>query len=203
MAVSSFVYPDIIPSVSGFNVMTPTELEINGINGVEHITENSGERWYIELKYSILARPEALEILAHLQRLQGSTNISLIKDLGFTNRGTWAGTPLVNGNDEHGLEVDADGFLQNSAIGRVCDRIKIGDRVHSLVEDFTTTSNTGGTLELANEIINIPADNTAIITDPSLLTIRARWLDPSQIRQFQGNKSYIRNVSLTFVESLA
>lgn len=203
MAVSSYLYPELIPSESGFNILTPTEMQLNSINGVEQITENSGERWYIEMKYNFLRRHEAMELQAHLLRLRGSTNISLIRDQGFTQRGSWAGTPRVNGVNEYGLELDIDGLATNQAIALPCDRFKLGNRVHQVVEAVTTTTNVAATLQLANEIIDIPANNTEIITNPALLTIKARWLRPEEMRQFSGNKSFFKNIRLTFIESLA
>jgi hypothetical protein len=202
MAVQSYIFPNITPSLAGFNVITPTEMNINGINGVEHITENSGERWHVELQFNFLRRDEAKDLEGHLMSLRGSTNISLIKDLGFVQRGLWPGTIRVNGANEHGLEVAVDGLATFTEIAAPCDRIKIGDRVHSLVSGLRTTSSTSANLQLANEIINIPADNTQIITDPDLLDIRCRWLRPDELRQFRGNKSFFRNIRLTFIESL-
>lgn len=203
MAVSTFLYPELIPSEAGFNILTPTEMQINSINGVEQITENSGERWYIEMKYNFLRRHEAMELQAHLLRLRGSTNISMIRDQGFVQRGTWGGTARVNGTNEYGLELNIDGIATNQVIAQPCDRFKLGNRVHQVVEPITTTSNTNAILQLANEIIDIPADNTTLITDPALLTIKSRWLRPEEMRQFSGNKSYFRNITLTFIESLA
>jgi hypothetical protein len=75
--------------------------------------------------------------------------------------------------------------------------------VHQVVEAVTTTTNVAATLQLANEIIDIPANNTEIITNPALLTIKARWLRPEEMRQFSGNKSFFKNIRLTFIESLA
>ncbi|MGB0734168.1 MAG: hypothetical protein ACPGPF_10390 [Pontibacterium sp.] len=201
--MSIFTFPNLVPSQAGFNVVSNSGLEFNENNGIEYVNNRPGERFFIEMTFAILKKEDALTLKGHLQQLMGGQNYSLIKDLGFTQRGNWSGTPRVNGALEYGLTLSADGMGGNQTVARVGDRFKLGDRVHELVTDVTTNASGQATFTLANEIIDIPADDTLLLTDLNDLTFKCRWLNPEEIQQFNGNKSYFRNIKLTFIEALA
>lgn len=200
---SEFAFPDIVPSTCGFNIVPDSDMEIGKVNGYESITENTGERWYVDLTFNILRRADAMAIRSHLMRLRGSVNKSLIKDTSYQKQGSWMNTIRVKGSNQYGMYLDADGMLASSTPIKANDRFKLNGRVHEVLDDVNSDANGNGRIYVANEIINIPADNTVLTHQVEALTVACRWLDPSEIKQFQGNKSYYRNIKLSFIEALS
>lgn len=202
MAVSVFAFPDIIPSRSGFNIVPATQIEISKVSGHEYVSDFAGERWHVELHFNVLTRVEAMAIRSHLLKLRGSRNKSLLRDFSYQPRGSWGGTIRVKGTDNYGMYTDCDGSTPLVTTVYEGDRFKLGNRVHEVVDDATADANGNLTLNVANEIIDVPADNTILKWQPEQLTIACRWTKPTEIKQFAGNKSYFKNIRLSFIESL-
>ena len=80
---SEFAFPDIVPSTCGFNIVPDTDMEIGKVTGYESITENTGERWYVDLTFNILRRADAMAIRSHLMRLRGRADT-------FTSGTSWS-----------------------------------------------------------------------------------------------------------------
>lgn len=201
--MADYLFPNIIPSQAGFNIISPSELEISELSGVEYITNANYERWFVDLRFSVLKRSEAMQLRGHLMKLMGGRHRSLITDLGFVNTGPLNGTIRINGANEYGTQVSLDGMPANSTQANAGDRIKIGKRVHELTDTLTTNASGQAIAHLGNEVIDIPADNEVVEVDPANLSIACRWVDPTEMRQFSGNKSYYRNISLSFIEAFA
>lgn len=201
--MATFIFPNLVPSVSGFNINYNSKIDVNPNSGIESIVENPGERWVISLRYAVLRRGQAMELRGHLNDLRGHVNKTLITDLGYQDTNPLPGTPRVDGAGQYGLIINVKGLLANQQVGQPGQRFKLGNRVHEITQNAVSDSTGRATLYLANEIIDTTADNQTIETTPSLLSITCRWSDPRQINQLQGNRSYFRNVRLTFMEALA
>lgn len=202
MSVQTLLYPNLSPSTCGVNLVSSSSLDTNAYSGVEYVSENAGEKWYVELFYNVLERSDAMLLRSFHHALRGSVNKCLIKDWTYAHS-VLAGSPLVNGSGEYGLELNADGLATSSNIASPGDRFKLGERLHEITDTVTSNATGQAVFPLANELIDIPNDNQALITDINLLTIKCRWTNPEQIKQFQGNKRYYRNIRLSYMESLA
>lgn len=200
--MGSVIFPDLVPSVSGFNVVFNTRMAISGLNAVEQIIDNPGERWEVSLVYRILRRPEAMLLRSHLHELRGHVNKSVMRDLGHDNAGALPGTPVVDGANQYGNVLNIKNVAISQIVAMPGHRFKLGNRVHEITRMATSNSSGRATLYLANEILNLTTDNASLETSSSNLTFSTRWSDPKQINQLQGNKSTFRNVRLNFIEAL-
>jgi len=135
----------------------------------QQIFDWQAQRWAGSVSLpSRMDRASAEEWLAFLLALRGKFGTFLMGDpAGATPRGTWAGTPLVNGASQTGLTLAVDGFSVG-ATGKKGDWFQLGSgsssRLYKLTEDFTANGAGQATLDFWPRLRSSPADNDPLIS---------------------------------------
>jgi len=181
-------------------VQANTKALFSPYNQVEEIWQGSGEKWLVSLYYRVLKREDGIALRAHIHRLQGQVNRTQIRDFSHINRGSFAGTPLVNSAGQYGLVLNVKGFTANTAVAFAGDRFQVADRLHELTADVISDVLGNATLPLWPEIINSPAINEPLIT----LNPRSKFMvkDPMQMPDFARSARFFKDIRLDFIETL-
>lgn len=127
-----------------------------------------GERWEVQLSLPPMRRAQAAAWQAFLLALRGMAGTFLLGDPDApAPRGTWAGTPLVNGAGQSGAVLALDG-LSNGATIKAGDYLQLGSgstaRLHMVLQDVTVGGSGVAVLDLFPRLRGAPADNAAIVT---------------------------------------
>lgn len=200
--MSIFDFPALPVSKCLFVPLFNGDLEINKTSGHENVKDYPGERWVVQYQFKVLTTEEAFLLREHLSKLRGVLNKSRLYDTLYTaQRGSWGGTPVVDGANQYGLYVDARGFAPNQVVAKSLDRCLIGNQLMELSDDATANANGQARLYFTNELRNLTTDGMPITADISALRTIGRWTRPEQIRQLTGTKRLYRNITLDFVES--
>lgn len=135
--------------------------------GQQQLVRHQGGWWEAEVTLPPMMRADAEEWIGFLMSLRGRWGTFLLGDPNATSpRGTWAGTPLVNGASQTGETLNVDGFSAG-ATARRGDYITLGSggsaRLYKVLSDETAA---GGamTLDLFPRLRESPADNAAVAT---------------------------------------
>lgn len=179
-----------------------TKISRSAFSNHEHIIENPGELWVVQYSFRVLTNAQGRILKQHLSQLRGSVNKSRLYDTKFKEQtGTWAGVPRVNGANQYGLILEADGFNPNQLVAGALDRCLINDQLMEINEDCYSDEFGRTTLKFTNELRNMPTDNSVIISDVDSLKTIGRWVKPEQIQQLSGNARVYQNVTLDFEEA--
>lgn len=135
--------------------------------GQQQLVRHQGSWWEAEVTLPPMDRIDAEEWIGFLLSLRGRWGTFLLGDPNATSpRGTWAGTPLVNGASQTGETLVVDGF-SGGATAKRGDYITLGSggsaRLYKVLSDETAA---GGamTLDLFPRLRESPADNAAVTT---------------------------------------
>ncbi len=137
---------------------------------VDQVVRWSGEVWQIEVTLPNMFRDDAEEFNAFLLKLRGSYGTFLMGDPNAVNpRGSWGGTPVVDGADQMGDTLNIKGLTPSvNNIGRVGDYIQIGTgqnaRLHKLLDNVNSNSDGEASLTIAPNLRYSPLDEAAIVT---------------------------------------
>jgi len=188
------------PSKGGFNIAHNTEMDVSAVNNSQRIAVNPGESWVVSWSFSVIEKTQAHEMRALLNKLRGHQHTVHLFDHTYAHKIGWPGNPVVSGTGQYGTLLNISTNRSNTIIAKATDRFVLGGQLVELTEDAVTNNAGNCELVLANEIRNIPASGTPLITN--LLAMRGvfRWANPSQINQFVGNKRLYRSIKLDFVE---
>ena len=190
------------PSSGGFNILHNTELTQSKVNNSQHIAISPGEQWHVTWRFSVIEAEAGKALRALLNKLRGHQHAVRLKDNKYRHVTPWLGEPVVDGVHQYGLQLDVQTSANNTLIASATNRFRLGDQLIELVDDAVTDSAGKCTLQLANEIRNVPSHNQPLITDISSLFGVFRWSKPDQIKQFEGTKRLYRGICLDFVEVL-
>jgi len=127
------------------------------------------EMWTAQLLLPPMSRAQAEDWIGWLVSLNGMEGSLLAGDpLGASPRGTWAGSPLVNGAIAAGARsFAADGFTAG-ATGKRGDWLQFGSassaRLHKVAKDFTANGSGQATIDIWPRTRYVIADNASFIT---------------------------------------
>ncbi|TAK45266.1 MAG: hypothetical protein EPO27_10630 [Betaproteobacteria bacterium] len=146
----------ITPNVAGGVSSSP-------FTGEQQVYMHPGEWWMIELRLGAMNRADAEEWLGALLGLNGPEGTFLAGDpLGAAPRGTWTGSPLVNGASQTGKTLAIDGMAAG-ATGKRGDWFQLGSgsstRLHKLTADFTANGSGEATIDFWPRLRASPANN--------------------------------------------
>ncbi|OFC71820.1 hypothetical protein [Alteromonas confluentis] len=203
MTVTTYDFPDAVPTGTGLFVLRfNSQLDTNDYSGHEFVVDNAGERWMVRRHWPVLFAEERDELYKLLARLRGPVNKVRMKDPKFTaQKGTWAGSPVVDGGGQYGLYVDVRNFGPSQMVAAALDRFMIGGQLLEVRDDVTSNASGKARIYLNNELRNIPANGTTLISDVNGLSSTCRWTNPKQVEALAGNKRIYRDVTLDFMES--
>lgn len=134
----------------------------------EQVQAHPGRMWLAELSLPPMLRAQAAEWAAWLLSLNGAEKTFLMGDPDAkTPRGTWAGTPLVDGASQSGTTIDIKG-LSNGATVKPGDYFQLGSGADAELKmnlsDLTAGAGGTLTLDIWPQIRTAPADGAAIVT---------------------------------------
>lgn len=166
---------------------------------------HQGQAWKgWEVTYPPLERADAEDVVGFLLALNGREGTFLMGPaVGRTARGTWAGSPVVNGAGQSGNTLAIRG-LTDGATGKAGDWLQLGSgasaRLHKLTQAFTASGSPTGqvTLDLWPRLRAAPADGATVTVSNPLGLWR---LDAPQVSWDVG-EAQIYGVSFTCSEAL-
>lgn len=171
---------------------------------VDQVVRWSGQVWEMEIGLPNMFRDDAEEFNAFLLKLCGSYGTFLMGDPNGVNpRGSWAGTPVVDGIDQMGHSLNIKGLTPSTAnIGRVGDYIQLGtggnSRLHKLLEDVDSDADGKATLTLSPSLRYPPPDEQAIIFQNA----RGLFRLSENVNGFSINDNSIYGVSFKAIETV-
>lgn len=174
MAIS---YPLNLPTSIGVANITLTAANVvatsmSPFTYKQQVVRHTGQAWQADVKVPSVQKDLAEPWITFLMSLNGPTGTFLLGDPSGKNpRGsaaTTTGTPVVNGADQTGAELDIDG-LPTSTTGYLLagDYIQLGGgataRLHKVLTDVNTDASGQATLDIWPEITSAPADNSTVV----------------------------------------
>lgn len=130
--------------------------------------ELTGARWFASYSLPPMLRASAAAWIAFLVALQGRAG----RFYGFdpdakTPRGTWAGTPLVNGGSQTGSSLILDGFTAGATV-KAGDLFGVNGELKMITADGTADGSGNLTISFKPSLRAAPADDAAITsTNPT------------------------------------
>lgn len=203
--MSDITFPTLsrIPRDLRFGVIWNTQVFSSPLTQSVQTIEIVGARWQASFSLSDREEADTVLIQAHLMKLRGRANRSLIYNFARpTPRGTIAGTPLVNGASQTGAALAIDGctvgttLLAGDFIG-----VAVGSGTELKMVTADATANGSGEMTLAIEppLRASPSDNAAITTTRPT----ARFMLTSDDVQWLTKPGVRTDVELSFVEVFA
>lgn len=190
MAIS---YPLSMPTVA-----RPKNISLRAVSVVamsqspftlrQQILQHQGQRWEADITLPPMRRTNAEQFVAFLLSLGGRFGTFLLSPFPCTARGsasTAPGTPLVNGANQTGSQLNFDG-APSSAVGylKAGDFIQLGSgasaTLHKVLVDANSSVGGAVTVDIWPSIRNAPADNSpVIVSSPAglfrLATNETQW----------------------------
>jgi len=169
-------YPLALPTHTGIARVRLIARDVVGVstspfNFKQQIFRHQGQRWEADITLPAMPRADAEQWASFLLRLRGAYGTFLLGDpLNATPRGTASatpGTPVVNGANQTGDELDIDG-LPTSETGylKAGDYIQLGSgstaTLHKVLEDVNSNASGEATLNLWPKVRTALADNAAV-----------------------------------------
>lgn len=165
-----------------------------------------GSRWEGEVTLRPYTYDDTADIRAFLAKLRGKANTFLYGDPDYLikgPRGSFAGTPLVAGASQTGNTLDVDGFtaLQTN-VARAGDYIQLGtgasSELYMVTDDADSDSSGAATLNLNRNLLNSPANNSAIVSTGAKGVFR---LSENTI-EWNSDQSSVTDITIAFMEVL-
>lgn len=153
----------ITPNSASWSLQDNAATSVSFLSGFTQRRSYGGERWVVTLTYVNLQPAARAELSSLYTKLASGDNQIDLEKHGQTNRGSFGGTPLVNGAGQLGKSLVCDGA------GTVTNWIREGDffEVNNELKMATADANSSSgavTLSFVPRLRSSPADNAAITT---------------------------------------
>lgn len=132
------------------------------------VQAHQGQTFRAEVSYPPLERADAEDVIGFLLSLNGREGTFLMGDpVGRAPRGTWSGSPVVNGAGQTGNTLAIRG-LNDGATGKAGDYLQLGSgsstHLHKLMQAFTVSGSPTGyvTLDIWPRLRASPANGDAV-----------------------------------------
>jgi hypothetical protein len=151
----------------------PTRLTVRSVQpllvSVAHslkrqVRSRGGQRWGFTVEFPPMLRDQLAPVLAFvLAQRGGYETFTFYHPLDTTPRGSWSGTPLVNGGSQTGRSVAVDGFASYGTV-KAGDWVKFGgsNKVYIVTADVTADEYGVMTLPIEPALVASPANNASI-----------------------------------------
>lgn len=140
-------------------------------SGETEVQQHDGQIWHGTANYPPLARADAELLITFLLELDGMYGTFTMTPPGAeTPRGTAAGTPLVRGGSQTGVDLLTDGWTPEQLVLLKGDYIQLGtgltSRLYKSLRDATSDVSGNADLVLWPRLkaSTSPADNATIVT---------------------------------------
>ncbi|MGE0206043.1 MAG: hypothetical protein AB7E70_20930 [Hyphomicrobiaceae bacterium] len=147
---------------------------ISPFNGFSMTVEQIGAMWHAQYTLPPMSRSQAAAWLAFLVNLNGRGGRFYGYDPDCrTPRGTWAGSPVVNGSNQGGASLILDGFTAGATV-RAGDYFQVGTELKMVTADGTADGSGNLTVSFKPVLRGPPADDAAIVsTNPVCIMMLA------------------------------
>lgn len=137
-------------------------------SGAQQVQLNNGMMWRFSVDFPPMSAAQAREWAGTLSQLNGRFGTFLFGDpLWKAPRGTWAGSPVVDGAGQSGQGLALRDFTPG-ATGLKGDYFQIGSgsssRLYMITVDFTADGSGNATLDVWPRLRGAPVDGSAIVT---------------------------------------
>lgn len=157
-----YAFPALTPNVSAWALKSNVAV-FEAFNNAISTLNRGGERWEIELSFLNLRGADRATLRAWLVQLNGQEHRFTVHDHSHTQRGTFGGTPVVDGSSQTGTQINIRG-----ATASVTNWIRAGDWLQfgNELKQCTADANTDGSGDVAVSFLprirTSPADGAAI-----------------------------------------
>lgn len=174
MPISEPITPPSSPKPRELRItpMTAVGVTRSPFTGKSHAYAYQAQQWMLSASWDALTRAQSALLEAFVLKCNGPQYRFL---WGFIEQtapqGTWAGTPLVNGANQTGVDLNIDGLTPSvTGIIKANDVFQLGtgltSRLYRVTDDVNSNGSGQATLPIWPAITadNKPADNAAIVT---------------------------------------
>lgn len=169
----------------------------------QQVYEHQGELWASDVALPPMVRADAEAWIAFLLSLRGVYGTFFMGDpAGTSPRGTWAGSPAVNGAHAARVRtVAVDGFSVG-ATGKAGDWMQFGtgssSRLHKVLQDFTANGSGQANIEIWPGLRDALLDNATFVTTSAKGLFRLA----SNERSWEVGRALTYGVQFSCVEAL-
>lgn len=204
MAIS---FPLAFPTTKGPRRIAIRAIDVAGLQASPLTREHTvydwgGDGWELDIEAPPMKRADAEAWVVFLLKLRGYVGTFLAGDpVNTSPRGTWAGTPLLNGAHAAGVRTVAlDGFTA-AATGKEGDWLQFGTgastRLHKVLEDFTANGAGQANVEIYPQLRAALLDNAAIVT----ASAKGRWRLASNVREYSIELAQVYGLRFSCIEA--
>lgn len=167
--------------------------------GSQQVMKWPGEWWEGQASLPPMTRADAENWIAFLGLCHGRFRKFLFTDpSGRTPRGTGAGAPVIDGDNQGGSVISLKGFTAN-AVGVFLrgDYFEINNHLHKFLSDEDADANGKASFDIFPALRESPADGTPIITTNPKGTFRLS----SNKRDWDVDEAKLFGIDFGFVEA--
>lgn len=170
-------YPLSLPSVD-FSGVRLLQVDVVGLAQspltlAQQVQQHAGQRWEADIELPPMVRADAEAWIAFFGQLKGRSGTFLLRDgVSGTPRGSWAGTPVVDGVHAAGAaELALRGFSAAATV-KAGDFLQLGSglssRLHKVLADGTADGAGDLTVDLWPNLREALDDGAAVVSSNAL-----------------------------------
>jgi hypothetical protein len=150
------------PAGMDWKLVMPSQNNISGWTGARQVLSSNRGWWECSITMPPIVGDSAVSPWrSFIAQARGSTNDFQIP-VHPTAQSTASETALVNGADQTGRTITADGFAASTTVLTAGQYVTIGNQLLQLTADITSDGSGNATLQFEPPIRTAPADNAAI-----------------------------------------
>lgn len=192
-----------VPAAVSIRMRSSVGMSMSPFSFAQQVYAHAGDMWEADISLPKMQRADAEEYIAFLAALNGREgSFTLGPDpVNLSPRGTWGGTPLVNGASQTGKTLAVDGFTASATVKKG-DWFQLGtgssSRLHKIVEDGTANGSGQLSLEIWPRLRSSPADNDALTTASPKGVFRLA----SNLREYSLELAKLYGISFSAIEAI-
>ena len=163
--MTTYAFPAVTPTDTVFEIVSNTKTYRSPFTGTVQTVDRGGEYLVARLSFRNLKGADKALMVAWLAKLNGQQHRFTLHNHAEENRGSFGGTPLVQGGSQTGTSLIVDGCSND-----ITNWIRAGDffGVDSDVKICTADASSNGsgaiTIPFSPRLRESPANNAAITT---------------------------------------
>ncbi|MFP4560980.1 MAG: hypothetical protein ACLFQ3_06610 [Thiohalorhabdus sp.] len=165
---------DLAMETIDFTSVDPT-LVSTSQSGGQYVRKVGGQRWKATVRFTVMSHADRRRLSAFLARQRGAYETwEIILPTESQPEGPGGGTPLVDGSDQTGDEVDTDGWPEDTTVLYAGDKVLFGGhaKVYEVTEDVTSDSEGAATLPIYPPLRQSPEDDATVTYEDVPFTVR-------------------------------
>ncbi|EBF6817825.1 hypothetical protein NN749_000802 [Salmonella enterica] len=152
---------DVCPASLTWRPESNTKTFRSPFNGASQTVRYPGTRWVCSLTFNNLSDDKSRRLDSLIAELDGEYGRVKIHDWGRGGR-TPAGSPVVNGANQTGTELQTSGWAPGVVVLERGDYITVNDELKIVTADVTSTSTGTATVTFAPMLRWSPPDGAAV-----------------------------------------